>query len=124
MLISFPRIFRISGSGSRTRSRPRKEISPCSIFAVLASNRITDNGAAGVWLHQRGLAVLKGNVLTGNKEAALRNHSADAVEAGGNFWGTTDPAQIGAQIEDHADHDAWGEVRVQPVLETAPDPRP
>jgi len=42
MLISLPRTFRISGSGSRTKSRPRSAIRPSSIFPVPESSRMME----------------------------------------------------------------------------------
>ena len=43
MLISLPRIGRISGSGSRTRSRPNSAMRPDSIRADEASSRMIDS---------------------------------------------------------------------------------
>ena len=85
----------------------------------IVGNRILDNGDTGVWLLNGAAPTLTDNTLTGNKPLALRNHSPHEIDAGNNFWGTTDLEAVAEQIEDNADKDTWGKVNVTP-LRTAP----
>ena len=48
--------------------------------------------------------------------------SSNAIDAKGNWWGTTDAAAIGKRIEDAADDDAWGAVDFESALSAAPAP--
>ncbi|MGD9495600.1 MAG: right-handed parallel beta-helix repeat-containing protein [Armatimonadota bacterium] len=60
------------------------------------------------------------NCLTGNAAYDLANNTAQAVLAQGNWWGTTDQAEIARHILDRGDNSALGPVNYVPFLQSAP----
>lgn len=87
---------------------------------AIVGNRIADNRGPGVDILDGAQPVLHGNSLTGNAGPALRNHSSNAIDAVGNWWGTAEAAAVAEQIEDAGDNREWGEVEYQPFLDSAP----
>jgi parallel beta-helix repeat protein len=81
------------------------EDSQCDILA----NRVAGNGRAGVkWVDSEG--IFQDNSLVNNGEYALINDGEGAVDARGNWWGTTSAEAIAILIRDGADRAAFGLV--------------
>jgi hypothetical protein len=81
------------------------EDSQCDILA----NRVAGNGRAGVkWVDSEG--IFQDNSLVNNGEYALINDGEGAVDARGNWWGTTSPEAIAILIRDGVDRTGLGLV--------------
>ena len=86
---------------------------------LVRGNRIAGNGRAGIkWLDSTGR--LRRNLLAGNGEFALVDDGAGAVDARGNWWGTTVPAAIAALIRDGRDQSGLGQVDARRPLSVPP----
>ncbi|HEY6000332.1 MAG TPA: right-handed parallel beta-helix repeat-containing protein, partial [bacterium] len=99
----------------------------------LEGNTVTGNASRGVYLAASGSATLAANNLHDNTGYDLYNDAAGAVNARGNWWGTTTtPEMIAAgtsaniaAIYDYRDNSAKGLVDYADwlnTLETPPDP--
>ena len=85
----------------------------------LTGNRVGGNGRAGIrWVNSTGR--LSGNDLAGNGEYALIDDGKGPVAAGGNWWGTTDPAALERLIRDGRDRAGLGLVATGQPLVAAP----
>ena len=87
-------------------------------------NRVTGNGRAGVrWVNATGR--LSANNLAGNGEYALINDGTGALDAGGNWWGSSLPDEISRTVRDGRVRSGMGIVATagalpQPAVWTAP----
>ena len=87
---------------------------------AITSNRVIGNHGTGLWLEQGSVPnQMSNNQFSDNTNAALRNESNTAVDAGGNWWGTTNRDQIAQRVQDQHDNPEWGLVTLDPLLEEA-----
>ncbi len=92
--------------------------------ATLAGNEITGN-RVGVFCvtESKGTATLRGNRIFGNEQYDFKLGDRQRVDipAGGNWWGTTDPAAIRGRIFDKGVEADLGRVLLDPILQAPPE---
>lgn len=78
---------------------------------TVVNNTILSNGGAGIVADSGGPPTLhQNNLITGTGQYALRNNTANAVDATDNWWGTTSDTVIQAAIYDGIDQFGYGIV--------------
>lgn len=85
----------------------------------IALNRIADNGRAGFRIINSP-ANITGNRIVDNDQYALINDGEQDLSIEGNWWGTSEPAQIAVLVRDGVDRPGIGFVRINQPLTAAP----
>jgi hypothetical protein len=92
--------------------------------AELVGNEITGN-QVGIFCvtASKGTATIRGNRILGNEQYdfKLGDRQRDDIPAGGNWWGTADPAAIRARIFDRGAEADLGRVLFEPPLAAPPE---
>lgn len=90
---------------------------------TIARNRSQPSGASGVISLQSGrFPPFSHNNIADNTGYDLANHTARAIEAAHNWWGSQDEGAIRARIYDRTRDGTKGEVLISPVLDQPATP--
>ena len=89
--------------------------SPVKVYG----NEITANGVAGMKVED-GKGVAWGNSIFANGDYDLVNDGIEEFWAAGNWWGATDPSNVGKRIYDRQTDNGRGRVFFIPVLSGNP----
>ncbi|MBI5696027.1 MAG: right-handed parallel beta-helix repeat-containing protein [Nitrospirae bacterium] len=81
---------------------------------AVSGNVFSGNGNAGVSIEDSDVKIT-GNDITGNGYYGIDNNGAMDVNAMGNWWGTTDAAQVAGMIYDKDEDAKLGRVVFEPV---------
>ena len=77
---------------------------------TVVSNTVVFNGGAGIYIASGTPALHHNNLVASAGQYALRNATANGIDATGNWWGTTGGAAIQATIYDGSDEFGLGMV--------------
>jgi parallel beta-helix repeat protein len=86
---------------------------------TVTANQLSGNGRAGLRVFDFS-GEISDNAITNNGEYALQNDGKGALNASGNWWGTTDADQIAALIRDDHDRPGVGPVDASGPLQDEP----
>jgi parallel beta-helix repeat protein len=81
---------------------------------TILGNEITDNTVAGIWVWYESSATVHGNNIYNNGMNLKLGNSPGNLNAGDNWWGTTNEFQIGQGIFDKRDRPWLGYVEYRP----------
>lgn len=84
---------------------------------VVGGNVLAGNGNSGVSIEDSDVRIT-GNDITGNGYFAVDNNGEMDVDAKGNWWGTTDPAQVSGMVYDKPEDARLGRVVFEPAADS------